>query len=186
MELSHEHGAAPDLAHDGPDSVRPEVGSESPRDTWCTPEIIVRALLRLWPNGADLDPCSNARSIVPARMRWELEDGVLPLASNWASYFRVYCNCPYSSAHPWVAAMRGHGLSTGEVVGCLRSDPSVAWFADVWSADRILFPDFRVQFEPPPGVKVSGNTGPNALPYWGPEPDRFAWAFRELGKVVTP
>lgn len=184
MELPHENGASPDRPQDGPNGVGPAGQQESPRDTWTTPEIIVRSLLRLWPNGADLDPCSNERSIVPAAQRIALPQDGLEHRGSWRG--RVFVNPPYSHPHPWVDACDEHGRAGGEVVALLRCDPSVAWFKRVWGADVLCFPNFRVQFDPPPGVKVSGNTGPNVLAYWGPEPARFEWAFRSLGKAVRP
>lgn len=155
------------------------------RDAWCTPREIVDALLRMWPLGPDLDPCTNARSIVPCRRRYTLADCLDPAAQEWGG--TVYCNPPFSDTAPWARKMSLHG---GGVVGCLLADPSVSWWKDVWTADAICFPDHRVRFIPPPGVKPSSFSRPVALPFWAPDDgststDAFERAFGSLGKVVT-
>ncbi len=150
------------------------------RDSWCTPREVVDALLRMWPDGPDLDPCSNSRSIVPAKMRWDIgDDG---LAREW--FGNVYVNPPFSRGGAEAFFSRCRVPPCYAVVGCCICDPSVGWFKHVWRADAVCFPDHRVGFVPPPGVTDPGFNRPVALPYWGPHDDDFAAAFRELGRVV--
>jgi len=171
------------------------------RDTWCSPQEIVDALLRLWPDGPDLDPCTNERSIVPYRRRYTLADCVDVADQTWTG--RVYCNPPFSNTGPWAAKM---ALHLEGVVGCVLCDPSVSWWRDIWTADVICFPDHRVKFIGPSAFvndqmatrRSSSFDRPIALPFWlpiwrgaGPEPawyeglrGSFERAFGTLGKVV--
>lgn len=157
------------------------------RDTWCTPQEIVDALLRLWPRGPDLDPCTNARSVVPYRRRYTAADRIDVTEQTWTGH--VYCNPPFSDTGPWARKMSMHGDG---VVGCVLADPSVSWWRDIWTADAICFPDHRVKFIPPPGVKPSSFSRPIALPFWTSDSDAsedhqlgaFDIAFSPLGKVV--
>lgn len=43
-------------------------GQDRPQDV-NTPQFLIDAILRLWPDGIELDPCSNVESRVPARHR---------------------------------------------------------------------------------------------------------------------
>lgn len=154
------------------------------RDSWCSPGEIRDALLRLWPDGPDGDPCTNDRSIIPYRWSYSLADGVDVVDQIWRG--RVYCNPKFSDTGPWARKMSMH--SSG-VVGCVLADPSVSWWRDIWTADAICFPDHRVKFIPPPGVKPSSFSRPVALPFWAPDDgsttvDAFERAFGSLGKVI--
>lgn len=48
------------------------------RDSWCTPPEFMEAVHRFWPDGIDLDPCSNAWAqslgFVRARTAWTKDD----------------------------------------------------------------------------------------------------------------
>jgi hypothetical protein len=151
------------------------------RDSWCTPLEVVEALLRLWPGGIDLDPCSNSRSIVPARTRWDIADD--GLARPWFGH--VYCNPGYSRGVTAAFFDRCRVPPCEDVVGCCLCDPSVGWWSQhVWRADAVCFPDHRVDFIPPPDVKADGFNRAVALPYWGTEIDAFKETFAPLGRVV--
>ncbi len=153
------------------------------RDSWCTPQEIVDALLRLWSGGIDLDPCSNSRSIVPARTRWDVADD--GLSKPW--FGTVYVNPGFSRGLPEAFFSRCWAPPCEAIVGCCLSDPSVAWFGrHVWRADAVCFPNHRVDFIAPPSVAASSFDRPIALPYWGPHSTEFESAFSPLGKVVRP
>ena len=150
------------------------------RDSWCTPPCIVDRLVRLWPHGIGLDPCSNERAIVPARVRLDIQDDGLDF--DWSAHAPVYVNPPYSESGPW---LRKLVASRCEGVACILCDPSVSWWRDVWEADAICFPSRRIQFLAPPGVAASSFNRPVALPYFGKRVAAFASAFATLGKVVA-
>lgn len=51
-------------------TVRALIGTGERPQEICTPPEIIEGLLRLWPEGIQLDPCSGPDSIVPARVRY--------------------------------------------------------------------------------------------------------------------
>ena len=75
-------------------------------------------------------------------------------------------------------------------------EPNVkGWDRDEWTREQAVaacFPDHRVKFLPPPGVKPSSFSRPITLPMWASATDHsrevqlhaFEWAFGPLGKVV--
>lgn len=170
------------------------LSSEAERDAWCSPPPLRDALLRFTGGEpVDLDPCTNDRSIIPAKMKWTRADAptALPIRP-WLG--TVWCNWPWSNPAPWTQACREEARHGGAlwVVGCGIADPSVGWFADVWQADAVCFPGHRVQFIPPPGADASSNSHPIALPFWCSKShphrrdwlDKFERAYEPLGKVI--
>lgn len=172
-------------------SVNPAGGSgaRESRDSWCTPKWLAD-IINLWEPW--LDPCSNLRSHVKATWRCILPyfgsnglacygkpedyvgcfDGGLPpggedyLSDSTISGVakeadRVFINPPY--AHGQVIQWVRHYIHT-DFVYLLRWDTSTAWFAELWSKCwGAWFPNRRVNFEPPPGVRSSSNPFPHAL-----------------------
>lgn len=65
-------------------------------DDWCTPHVVDVCLYDFFGGPADLDPCSNNRSIMRARKA--LTAGGLHLP--WRK--KTYSNPPYSQMLPWV------------------------------------------------------------------------------------
>jgi hypothetical protein len=129
----------------------------SDRDSWCTPPWLTELLPLV-----DLDPCSNPRSTVRSRRVYDLarhEDG---LALPW--FGAVFVNPPYSSVLPWAMKMQREYQRVTSAAFLVNADPSTRW----WHVLRSIFPlrfDFnrRIQFVPPPGVKQSSNSKPQAL-----------------------
>ena len=74
-----------------------KAGDVRPQDI-NTPPLIIQAVLAVWPEGIELDPCSNANSIVPARinMCWP-NNG---LAIDWPDF--TYVNPPYKRINQWL------------------------------------------------------------------------------------
>src|SRR5690349_17994732 len=131
------------------------LGAEPERDAWCSPPELRDALMR-FTDGEPMhrDPCTNDRSIIPASLKWTRE--MAPSAEPMRPWHgTVWCNWPWSNPSPWTKACREEARVGGAlwVVGCGIADPSVGWFADVWAADAVCFPDHRVQFLPPPGAE---------------------------------
>jgi hypothetical protein len=74
-------------------------GAKEREQSICTPQPIVDALLRLWPEGITCDPCSCDASIVPAALRIDAEQNGLSF-SMWP--LRTYVNPPYDKLRPWI------------------------------------------------------------------------------------
>lgn len=174
-----------------------ELGAEPDRDAWCSP-VEVRDCLLAFTGGepVDLDPCTNSRSIIPARVGWTRADAVTAAPIRpW--HGTVWCNWPFSTPEEWARACREEaelGHCTW-VLGLGICDPSVRWWRHMWQADAICFPDHRLHFDPPPGAASSSNTHASAIALWLPPPradswrgrsitiDRFRSAFGPLGHV---
>lgn len=128
---------------------------EAPRGTWCTPKWLADLI-----GPVDVDPCSNERSHVQARVRWgEAEDGIKlapTVPADWSSYI----NPDYVDVGTWIAS-----YAHTRFMFLLRWDPSTAWFSRLAAVTRYAwFPiGRRIEFEPPPGVKSSSNPYPHAL-----------------------
>lgn len=165
-------------------------GDKDGRDSWCTPLWL--AELMGW---FDLDPCNNARSHILHRFWCSLEDGGNGLVedngdgifgpgcfagrckdqfdgelqTNYAPRsWRVFINPPYARGQVkrWV-----RHYSHTNFVYLLRWDPSTDWFAELMKHTKyVWFPNRRINFEPPPGVKSSSNPFPHAL-YMAAKPD---------------
>lgn len=148
--------------------------AENTRDSWCTPQWLCDLLPLV-----DLDPCSNPRSRVRARRHIMLESTIMvPLSSGpdgeivsgdglgavWEG--SIFINPPYSNIKPW-AEMLGYWVGRKRVAGAgvlVNADSSTRWWASLVDELPLRF-DFnkRIQFEPPPGVKASTNSKPQAL-----------------------
>lgn len=150
-------------------------GDAPDRNSWCTPEWLCDALGRF-----DLDPCSNSRSHVRAKHRYDLElrgeDG-LDLAHETPKNYRVFVNPPYGPGLvlKWVEAYK-HTRFTF----LLRLDTSTEWFEEIAAASHCIFVPRRnrIEFEPPPGVTDSTPRAAHCL-FYAREEDATA-AIRKL------
>lgn len=143
-----------------------------------TPACIIGALGALWPDGIDLDPCSNRGApVVPARIHHDIDaDG---LTKDWIG--NVYVNPPYGrEIGRWVAKAcaefeRGYAH---EIVILAPSRTDTAWFRSLRAYPR-CFVSGRLTF--------IGNKAPAPFPscvfYLGHQIARFAGAFRPLGDI---
>lgn len=143
---------------------RPMVeGSTLTSCDWCTPEWLC-TLLGVF----GLDPCSNARTHVQARLYCRLDavdarlrDG---LTLDWDER-SVFCNPPFSSVQPWATKLANHDAPWCALV---KLDPSTRWFATLMSANPTVAPfKKRLKFE---GDKAMTANFPCALVYkrWAP------------------
>lgn len=142
-------------------------GEDEGRGSWCTPKWLADLLGEF-----DLDPCSNSRSHVWATTRAILEDGDDGLSLCTCIEEEVFINPPYARGQVirWVKHWR-HTRFTF----LLRWDPSTDWFAELLPhCTHVWFPEQRINFEPPPGVKSSSNPFPHALYMRDPPADRLA------------
>lgn len=102
-------------------------------DSWCSPKVVGDGLLDLFGGPVDIDPCSNDRSIIPARRKHD--HGGLHI--RWMG--TGYKNDPYSKSALWVRkAMEelyaGHLI---ELVSLCMFAPSNGWWIEqcgVWNA----------------------------------------------------
>lgn len=94
--------------------------SSSRHDSWCTPRWFIDRLLRFWPEGIDVDPCTNGCSLVPAAVRYDGSaidlDGLL---QSWRGNTpgkrdaRAFANPPYSVVKPWYEKAAREALGRG-------------------------------------------------------------------------
>lgn len=130
------------------------------RDSWCTPLEYAEVLGKF-----DLDPCSNSRSHVRAKIRYTLDEGddglkagIETLIPGW---YRVFVNPPYSDVTPWI---RTYGHT--RFCFLLKLDTSTRWFAEIYKLSALVcVTRKRIAFEPPPGVRASSNQFPHAFFY---------------------
>ena len=179
--------------------VNPAGGSglKEGRGSWVTPRWFAEQI-----GAFDIDPCSNPRSHIRAKIRLQLEagdDGLLEC--HGAGWYRsgeeevradgdvqAFVNPPYANGQVirWVR----HWKHT-RFAFLLRWDPSTQWFAELFPhCTHVLFPYRRINFEPPPGVTASSNAYPHALFLRGPTTERLglvsALGYRLSVDTVTP
>jgi hypothetical protein len=167
--------------------------SLSRHDNWNTTQWITDLVLALWPEGIDTDPCTNASSIVPARVRYDCSapelDGLKML---WQG--RCYVNPPYSDPAPWYERAALHALRGREVLLLVNVTTTTrAWrryrpvqhlvMANRWPfserASAVAFFDKRIAFLDA-GVPIKSNEYEQMALYWGPCSAGFREVFGEV------
>lgn len=146
----------------------PSVAPEYSTDSWCTPQWLCDAL-----GGFDLDPCSNPRSLIKSRLRFQLEplidsqlhieqcDG---LAADWDG--SVFCNPPYSDPFPWAKRLVAHN---GPWVALLKLDTTTRWWATLMSSGATWAPfRARLKFEQPGKVQTANFASALVWSCWCP------------------
>ncbi len=118
------------------ETAHPDEGT----DSWCTPKWLCDAL-----GPFDLDPCSNARSTVNAKVTLtgcgDHDDG---LTAPWGNA-SVFCNPPYSDVTPWARKLAAH---PGPWVALLKLDSTTRWFATLVDSGATWAPfRGRLKFE---------------------------------------
>src|SRR6266545_925179 len=113
---------------------------------WCTPDPVLELVRLLGPIG--LDPCSNERSIVGARVEWTAHDD--GLARSWAGFGLVYVNPPYGrkTIAAWAAKCHAQGRRA-EVVALLPARTDTRWwqmFCAPPGAQAVCFLAGRIRF----------------------------------------
>jgi hypothetical protein len=155
-------------------------------DSWCSPSAVTLPLARFFKGPVDVDPCSNARSLVRAREAWRagslhrawfghaLVDAVRRLRRT------VYMNPPYSRLGRWVPYLVEQ-LELArqwkpEAVALVPVATSAGWWQAAIQADALMFVK-RLTFV---GDKPDPARFDAVLLYYGPRRDAFREAFREL------
>lgn len=154
---------------------------ENPGDHWNTPAWYVDSV-RWVLETIDLDPCSNAGSVVNARRNVMLpEDG---LAIKWSG--RVFVNPPYSDVLPWIKKLIASPSVSGAIL-LAHADVSTKWFQRTRTAMVVCLHDQRIRFCDADGSE--GNARPNLgniTAYWGSDPGRFIAGFKGHGALFAP
>ncbi|MBD5300104.1 MAG: N-6 DNA methylase [Bacteroides sp.] len=166
----------------------------SSSQSWCTPHKYVEALHCFWPEGIELDPCSNPCSIVNARHEFTLPD-TDGLLEDW-DYASIYVNPPYGTDHERHTTIK-HWLQKcadarerfgAEVVALVPVATNTShWKQYVFGkADAVCFLyDTRLKF------LVNGSSDNKGAPmaccliYWGDDLSRFNSVFKSFGAVVS-
>lgn len=162
---------------------------------WCTPKKYVDAVKRMFDGKIDLDPCSNADSIVGARKEYRLpeQDG---LREPWTEA-RIYVNPPYGADRErgttiknWLKKIAQTYLAAPQEREILALIPVATntrhWKEYVFGvADAVCFlHDTRLKFI------IGGNEDNKGAPmaccmvYWGKKTTKFEKIFSSTGAVV--
>jgi hypothetical protein len=152
-------------------------------DCWNTPPEYVAWLLEMWPDGIDLDPCSNATSIVPARTKYTVDDN--GLGKGWRG--RVFVNPPWSDPEPWYQTAQITSMLGGaEVVVLTHVATGTRWWREmVWPrASAVCFHAPRLNFLDADGNPIKGNPRDCSSTYYGADPSAFKRVFSQAGHVV--
>jgi hypothetical protein len=185
---------------------RPKKGEEARVDQ-CTPQEVVDGLLRLWPDGADLDPASNVHSIVPARQHVLLPDyaqskglsdwpedrlrlaGIVigdGLTLPWSG--KVYVNPPYARGanEAWASKIDASAAEGCEIVALVQWSHGSSWWRRLIARSTAqCHVDHRLQFLFDGEPMKNGANFDVAVLYYGAAVDAFADAFKPLGGIYT-
>lgn len=161
--------------------------------SWGTPHKYVEAVKLVFGGHIDLDPCSNAHSVVHAKIEYRLPelDG---LRESW-NFPTIYVNPPYgtdkdrgTSIKTWLGqCVHAHEQFGSEVIALVPIAANTAhWKKCVFTkAAAICFLyDTRLRFLE--NGKDTGKGAPMAcaMIYWGTHYERFYNVFIEHGAVV--
>lgn len=166
-------------------------------DEWCSPPEIADALVEFFDGPVDVDPCSNARSIIKAVLAYTSGGLVLPwclpagLARDSRKTRSCYENFPYSQGDLWTAKAL-HEIKVGNVTELVRlsmASTSTHWWADMCNKPRrnprILALRRMVFIDPTEqGRKFVSRFEP-ALTYIGPRTRQFDKTFAHLTRWST-
>lgn len=144
---------------------------------WNTPEDVLVALAELWPEGIDLDPCSNDGSIVGARVAYtKADDG---LTRPWLG--RVYVNPPYGRGIlAWLERALIASNDGAEVVLLVPARVDTVWWHTFAArAEGVCFWRGRLTFRGAPDPAPF----PSAILYYGSDAPRFRRVFSSRGLV---
>lgn len=162
-----------------------------------TPEHIWRPALEMTQSDRcfGLDPCTNARSTVPAQVKIDRDLGGDGLSDRWVHLYRsgiaplrgnlvpitVWHNPVYSNPKPWCSRAIEAYDDGMEVFSLLKLDPSTEWSRIMRSRPRAEC-DFhkRIRFD---GGKFASGAMASRLWYMGPNPYLFCHHFSSLGEV---
>jgi hypothetical protein len=153
---------------------------------WGTPALILDPARALYDGAIDLDPCSSAwhQQRVRASRYFTADDN--GLAQEWTAE-RGFVNPPFGEMSREFAAKLVHEHTAGRLaaaifVGQPSATAGTVWFWPFWELGVVCFVRRRVEFVHPDG-RVGGGPDGTILVYVGPDRDRFAAAFGDLGEI---
>ena len=160
---------------------------------WCTPPKYIEAVRRFFNGRIDLDPCSNANSIVGADVEFKLPDHD-GLVEEWTGKF-IYVNPPYgkdkmrgTTICDWMKKCADSYLENGsEVVALVPVATNTRhWKEYVFNrAACICFlSDTRLKFLEDGVESKKGAPMACALVYWGDRTAQFRLDFSPYGAIV--
>lgn len=135
---------------------------------WCTPEPILEVVRETFEGKIDLDPCSNANSIVGARENWIYPEKDA-LKDQWSG--NVYINPPYSSEHNMAFSLAwcaNAGYTTAQIA-LVPAATGTSWFRNYVAMSTCVAFIGRVRFVGAPTVTPFDL----ALVYRGQRPNVF-------------
>jgi hypothetical protein len=163
-------------------------------DSWCSPPEISVPLEDFHGGPVDIDPCSNDRSIIRARLALTTGGLVLPWRLKRPVDRTGYQNDPYSQSEAWTVKMLAE-LAAGNIREharlCMMSTSAVWWALmclrprrnpRILALKRIAFLD---PFATEAGKKRMGCRFEPALVYFGPRPAKFTRTFAHLTRWTT-
>lgn len=182
------------------------------KTNYCTPEWIVEAVRNFYEGTIDLDPCSNANSLVNAISNFYHPDDTLTLEalaerpsrdpqeplvrfsaqdgldlSAWAYNRRVYINPPFGNKNitKWVQlAIKAKEEKNCEVILLIPDTPETK----LWKNTILLKADGRCQLKKRVSFRFAKSSIPKAISiiYFGHNYVRFLEIFKHLGRVECP
>ena len=108
-------------------------------DSWCSPPEIADPLVDFFSGPVDVDPCSNARSIIRARQAYRTGGLVLPWRMAKPVDRTCYENFPYSKGEEWTVKMlyeTAVGNVREHVRLCMMATSSCWWAAQCEKSPR--------------------------------------------------
>jgi hypothetical protein len=152
-------------------------------DSWCTPPEISVPLERFW-GYADLDPCSNDRSIIKAHTAYTELGLMLP----WKR--KTWQNHPYSTNEPW-ADKAIYEMRIGNVeelvVLCMLA-ASTGWWQKFMVKPRRnprVICTKRIKFIGPDRVQMDSSRFEPVLIYYGKHVAKFDREFKGVAMWST-
>lgn len=174
-----------------------EGNADMSSDEFCTPPLIIDPLRELFAGGPDCDPCSNARSIVGAKVAYTV---ATPGSLSWRPWGgpkigtgsgTVYANWPYSTNEPWAhkACLELRTERVSELVVLCMVATSTVWWRNLMNRPkrnpRVLATP-RLKFIGVDG-RVTRDTSrfDPALIYYGPRVKTFDRLFKHVARWAT-
>lgn len=168
-------------------AARQSTSEEEGTSSYNTPSSVLMPIRTFFGGTIDLDPCSNATSIVKAKKAWTIEDD--GLARSWKGYQHTFMNPVYGAKmRKWLHKARSESLLHGiEVIGLIPGRTEQRYFQALVfppAAGAVCFWRNRVVYGQGGKFKTPAMF-PSLLPYWGHDIRRFYDHFSPYGAVWT-